>query len=302
MTLLRCDRGGAAEPGTEPIGPAAVGKVPGRILRPSLFDGCVTTDRTSIRRRPTRRPARRGRGERGAALIEFALAFPILFLLMMGVVDFGVNYEPADVAQGLGGDWYDAIPMADGSLVVIMGDIVGHGVEAVASMARLQHLITGLIRTGTPLEEVFERADAMARASDAIFATSVLLHLDTTARRLGVLSAGHPWPVLRTPDGTVHLLKGGRQALIGASMRPTEMQHLDLPPGSVLLAYTDGLIERRSEGIETSIERLADHLAIAGEAASADAILEHLVTLVAQADDDTATTDDIAAVVVRTAS
>ena len=70
----------------------------------------------------------------------------------------------------------------------------------------------------------------------------------------------------------------------------------------MLLAYTDGLIERRSEGIETSIERLADHLAIAGEAASADAILEHLVTLVAQADDDTATTDDIAAVVVRTAS
>jgi len=92
VTLLRCDRCGAAEPGTEPIGPATVGKVPGRILRPSLFDGCVTTDRTSIRRRPTRRPARRGRGERGAALIEFALAFPILFLLMMGVVDFGVNY------------------------------------------------------------------------------------------------------------------------------------------------------------------------------------------------------------------
>lgn len=215
-------------------------------------------------------------------------------------LELSAFYEPAAAAVGMGGDWYDAIPMADGSLVVIIGDIVGHGVEAVASMARLQHLITGLIRTGTPLEEVFERADAMARASDAIFATSVLLHLDTAAHRLGVLSAGHPWPILRTPDGAVHLLKGGRQALIGASMRPAEMEHLDLPPGSVLLAYTDGLIERRSEGIETSIERLADQLAIAGDAGSAAAILEHLITLVAQSDDDTATTDDVAAVVVRT--
>jgi PAS domain S-box-containing protein len=215
-------------------------------------------------------------------------------------LELAAFYEPAAAAVGMGGDWYDAIPMADGSLVVIMGDVVGHGVEAVASMARLQHLITGLVRTGTPLDQVFERADTMARASDAIFATSVLLHIDTADRRLGVLSAGHPWPLLRTPDGTVHLLKGGRQALIGASMHPTEMEHVDLPAGSVIVAYTDGLIERRSEGIEASIGRLAEHLAVAGGAGSADATLERLVTMVAQSDDETATTDDVAAMVVRT--
>ncbi|WP_421118644.1 SpoIIE family protein phosphatase [Aquihabitans daechungensis] len=217
----------------------------------------------------------------------------------VGSLELAAFYEPAAAAVGMGGDWYDAIPLPDGSLVAIVGDIVGHGVEAVASMARLQHLITGLVRTGTPLEEVFRRANAMARPSDPIFATCVLLHIDVAAHRLGVLSAGHPWPLLRTPDGAVHPLTGGRQALIGAAMRSTEMAYVDLPPGSLVLAYTDGLIERRTETIEESIARLADAFAEVDDATPARTVLEQLVVNVAQDHDDAATTDDIAAMVVR---
>lgn len=218
----------------------------------------------------------------------------------VGGLELAAFYEPAAAAVGMGGDWYDAIPCSDGSLVAIVGDIVGHGVEAIASMARLQHLITGLVRTDTPLEEVFERANAMTRSSDPIFATAVLLHIDVAAQRLGVVSAGHPWPLLRTPDGQVRPLTGGRQALIGAPIEPTTMAYVDLPPGSILLAYTDGLIERRSEGIEASIHRLAGHFAAADPTASAADLLHQLVATVAEDQDDTATTDDIAAMVVRT--
>jgi serine phosphatase RsbU (regulator of sigma subunit) len=214
-------------------------------------------------------------------------------------LELAAFYEPAAAAVGMGGDWYDAIPLADGTVVVIIGDIVGHGVEAVASMARLQHLITGLVHIGTPLHEVFERANTMAIAGDPIFATATLLHVDTASQRLGVLSAGHPWPLLRAPDGAVRPLRGGRQALIGASMRHTSMEHVDLPPGSVVLAYTDGLIERRDEAIESSIGRLGEYFAEAGAAGSANDVLERLVTIVAGDQADTATSDDIAAVVVR---
>ena len=213
-------------------------------------------------------------------------------------LELAAFYEPAAAAVGMGGDWYDALPLPDGSLVAVMGDVVGHGVEAVASMARLQHLIIGLIRTGTPFAEVFERANVLD-ASDPIFATCLLLHVDPGRRRLGVLSAGHPWPLLRTPDGSVRPLTGGRQSLIGARMRPAVMAYSDLPAGSVVLAYTDGLIERRSEGIEASIVRLSGHLAGADPAASAAEVLDHIVGTVAVDQDQTETTDDIAAMVVR---
>ena len=214
-------------------------------------------------------------------------------------LELAALYEPAAAAVGMGGDWYDALPLEDGSLITIIGDIVGHGVEAVASMARLQHLITGLVRTGTPLGEVFERANSLARASEPIFATCLLLHFDPRHRRLGVASAGHPWPLARTPDGQVRRLKGGRQAMIGARLRATEVDYVDLPPGTIVLAYTDGLIERRSESIEASIDRLIHHLAGAETSRSANELLDQLVASIDAERDTTATNDDIAAILVR---
>ncbi|MCU1369760.1 MAG: Serine/threonine protein kinase [Ilumatobacteraceae bacterium] len=176
-------------------------------------------------------------------------------------VDLLARYEPAASAVGMGGDWYEATPLGDGSVVAVIGDVVGHGVEAVAAMAQIQNLLAGLIRAGTPPRDVLADANSMLSGPDEIYATALLLHIDPAAGRLGYVSAGHPWPLLRQPDGRIQPLNENQHPMIGLNVLPHDLVYVPFPPGTALLTYTDGLIERRGEPVVESIGRLAGHLA-----------------------------------------
>lgn len=208
-------------------------------------------------------------------------------------------YEPAAAAVGMGGDWYEAVVLADGSVVVIIGDVVGHGVDAVAAMAQIQHLLTGLLRAGTPLGEVLALANAMITGPDRTFATALLLHVDVERGRVGYRSAGHPWALVRHPDGVVSKLDANQHPMFGMAVEAGDLVYAPLPPGAVVLAYTDGLVERRDEGIDVSVERLAARLA-SSPAGDLDRALHRLVDEVRALDPDRRpTTDDVAAVLIR---
>ena len=146
---------------------------------------------------------------------------------------------------------------------------------------------------------VLARASAMIAGPEPTFATALLLHLDPVGRRVGYSNAGHPPAILRGPDGTIRLLDANQHPMFGLALRPHELVYEPMAEGAVVLAYTDGLVERRGESIDEGIDRLA---ALVGplEVDDPDVALADLVGRVGGMDlDRRATTDDVAAVLVR---
>lgn len=214
-------------------------------------------------------------------------------------LDLACRYEPATRAVGIGGDWYDGIALPDGALVLMIGDVSGHGVDAVVAMAQIQHLIGGLVRAGTPPGEVFATATAML-SGDAGYSTAQLFRVDPTAGRIEYVNAGHPWALLRRPDGEVVALEGAHLAPIGTPLAPVQMAEAEFPPGSLLLAYTDGLIERRYEAISSGIERLRRRLAAVEPDRPLEELLADLVEHSRRSEGQgDALDDDVAVVILR---
>ena len=214
-------------------------------------------------------------------------------------VQMAAHYQPAASAIGMGGDWYEAVPLGDGSVVVILGDVVGHGVDAVVAMSQIQHLLTGLLQAGTPLGDVLARANAMIAGPEPIYATALLLHLDPLGRRVGYANAGHPPALLRDPAGSVRLLDANQHPMFGLALGPFELVYEPMEEGALVLAYTDGLVERRNETIDEGMDRLAGLLARL-EGDELETALRELVDTVSAADPNRrATTDDVAAVLIR---
>jgi hypothetical protein len=166
------------------------------------------------------------------------------------------RYRPAAEAVGMGGDWYQFVPLADGSLVVVLGDVTGHGVEAIATMTQIQAVIAAAVHTGVPLAEIFTYVQHGLVVADAAYATALLLHVDLAAGCVGYTSAGHPYPLVRLPNGETLVLSGSQQPLLGMGQDRARMAYVDFPVGSTLVAYTDGLIERRNRPINIGIEAL----------------------------------------------
>jgi serine phosphatase RsbU (regulator of sigma subunit) len=110
---------------------------------------------------------------------------------------------------------------------------------------------------------VLATANSMMNADgshERVYATAQLLHIDVRRGRVGHLNAGHPPALVRVPDGSVDVLNRALQPPIGTHLEPSELLYVPFPAGSLVLAYTDGLIERRSEPITTSIQHLAGSL------------------------------------------
>lgn len=167
------------------------------------------------------------------------------------------RYQPAARQVGMGGDWFDGIVLDDGRYALVVGDVAGHGITAVADMIQLRAIIEALVRARVDLGQVFPRASALLqRNPDGVTASACLAVFDPAGGTLSYISAGHPPPMLRSPDGAATILEGGRQALLGVTMSGGTPATVAFPPGSVFVAYTDGLIERREEPIDSSIERL----------------------------------------------
>ena len=217
------------------------------------------------------------------------------------------RYVPAAEAARVGGDWYDAFLQRDGSPVLVIGDVVGHDTAAAAAMGQLRGLLRGIAHhSGEGPADVLRGLDeAMAHMHTDTLATAAVARLERIDdgpgprwRRLRWSNAGHPPPIALAPDGSVAVLGG----IIGDLMlgvdpeaeRPESV--VDLDPGTTVLLYTDGLVERRGASLDEGMERLAAHLA-----QLADRPLEELCDALLQRMLDGTPQDDVALVAVRIA-
>ncbi|WP_255491787.1 MULTISPECIES: SpoIIE family protein phosphatase [unclassified Actinotalea] len=183
-------------------------------------------------------------------------------------LQIAVRYQPAARAARVGGDWYDAFRVRPGVLGLVIGDVVGHDIEAAAAMGQARSLLRGIAATtGGGPADLLSRLDTAFRTLELdLMATALVAEVeDHGATPDGVVlrwsSAGHPTPLVVLPGGEVRELgaaDGVRpDLLLGVDPLRTRSQHVAvLPPGSTLLLFTDGLVERRGERYGVGLARL----------------------------------------------
>jgi PAS domain S-box-containing protein len=181
------------------------------------------------------------------------------------------RYLPAGRGAAVGGDWYDALELGDGRIALVVGDVVGHGVRAAATMGQLSNACRAYALVEVSPSEVVARLNRLiASSGEDAMATVLYLVLDRETGDVAFTNAGHPPPLVLTSDGP-RFLEGGRSVPVGAAdpaiFRETRET---LPQGSSLLLYTDGLVERRDVPLE---DRLGE---LKAAAAAADGGLEDI--------------------------
>ncbi|WP_037922681.1 SpoIIE family protein phosphatase [Streptomyces violaceorubidus] len=211
------------------------------------------------------------------------------------------RYWPAERAMEVGGDWYDAFLLGDGVMTLVIGDVVGHDLQAAAHMAEVRNMLRALAWDHQePPSVIMRRLDeAVTNTSDAPMATLVFARVEGAEGgpwRLHWVNAGHPPPLLITRDGATRFLEGGHGPLIGmsATLRlgldwPDTRE--DLPPESILLLYTDGLVESRDRPIDVGMDQLRHHAGtLAGRVGrwSVDDFCDELLARIAPRGDDVA--------------
>lgn len=185
------------------------------------------------------------------------------------------RYLPATHGLNIGGDWYDAFKQPDGGLVAVMGDVTGHGLRAAVMMSQLRTALRAYaVDGGTPGQLLTRLHVFLHHLQPDLYATAVIARFHPDESTVTWAAAGHPPPVLRTPGGGVRVLDAKPGAMLGIPLHQEIRDHTaELPPGSTLALYTDGLVERRAEGIDPGIRRLAEALG-AQRAADLDRDLE----------------------------
>ncbi|MEU6539232.1 SpoIIE family protein phosphatase [Streptomyces sp. NPDC047000] len=188
-----------------------------------------------------------------------------------------VAYLPAQSGVHVGGDWFSSIELPDGKALFVVGDVAGHGVGAVATMAQLRFTAKGMVITGSSLTQALDRLNTLLLHSHDPHATAtmVMACYDPGERRLVWAQAGHLPPLL-VRDGEVRYLDRPAGVLLGASADPDyEQAECRLVPGDRVLFYTDGLVERPTEVIDAGLARLAE--AVAGRPADGTGTLDTLL-------------------------
>lgn len=203
-------------------------------------------------------------------------------------LDVATRYRPAAREVGMGGDWYDSILLEDGRLCVVVGDVSGHGVGAIAAMTQVRTVVHTLVAGGLPLSDILLRTSAMMQRDQLGYATVLIALIDTEAGTVAHVTAGHPPALLRRPGGSVDTLTGGRHSVLGIALAPKFPGQVPFPPGATLVIYTDGLIERRGTAIDDSVAALAEQVRTAGGDTAgglADHLLDHSLTVDSPQDD-----------------
>jgi PAS domain S-box-containing protein len=202
-----------------------------------------------------------------------------------------VRYRPAVGALNVCGDWYDLVDLPGDRLAVAVGDVVGHGLAAACVMGQLRSALSAATRVADGPARALEALGLYARSVDgAESTTAATAFVDWEDHTLTYSSAGHLPPALLHPDGTVSFLDGATDPPLGASpehaTRPEAISPFE--EGATLVLYTDGLIERRTEDIDTGLARLTGTLSRhrhAGPEDLADALLTELLPPTGNADD-----------------
>jgi serine phosphatase RsbU (regulator of sigma subunit) len=192
-----------------------------------------------------------------------------------------VAYLPSQSGIHVGGDWFSAIELPDDDALFVVGDVAGHGVDAVATMAQLRFTAKGMVTTGSSLTGALDRLNYLLLHSrdGQITATMVLARYNPERHVFAWAQAGHLPPLL-VRDGQARYLDRPGGMLLGASAAPVyESAELRLEPGDRLLLYTDGLVERPGESLQAGLDRLAEAVRAQGpaESGSLDALLTTMI-------------------------
>lgn len=183
-------------------------------------------------------------------------------------LDVAYRYLPAQA--GVGGDWFDVIPLSGARVALVVGDVVGHGLHAAATMGRLRTTVHNFSTLDLPpdellghLDELVARMDQDEEAGDGAITGATCLYAiyDAVSGRCSVARAGHPGPALVLPDGTVEFPEIPAGLPLGIGGMPFEATELHVPEGSRLVLYTDGLVERRDRDIDDGLRQLSSALA-----------------------------------------
>lgn len=210
-------------------------------------------------------------------------------------LELTARYLPGTSGVKIGGDWYDVVSVDGGQVIFAIGDVVGHGVRAAAAMGKLRHTLQFLALEGLTPAAILQRLNGYVSAAEGDMATLLIVCFTPATGSLRFSSAGHPPPLVREADGTLTYLPGGRGMPLGASdAAHYDDDHAVLAPGSVLVMYTDGLVERRRESLDVGFLRLGEAVSHAPDDLDrfADHLLEELL-------EGRGPSDDVAILVVR---
>jgi serine phosphatase RsbU (regulator of sigma subunit) len=209
-------------------------------------------------------------------------------------LEITARYAPAATGADVGGDWYDSFLLPRGDTTLIIGDVTGHDLRAAVTMSQLRNMLRGIAcDRQEPPAKILHRFDmAVSTLYEHTTATCIYALLKGPSGgpwQLHWATAGHPPPLLITDQGDTHYLEDAHGLLLG--VRPAEgrvdAQH-PLQPGSTILLYTDGLLERRGENLDDGLTRLRQHAA-ALHSRPLDALCDELLTgLAADSTDDVA--------------
>ncbi|NUP24439.1 MAG: SpoIIE family protein phosphatase [Streptomyces sp.] len=223
-------------------------------------------------------------------------------------VEVALRYLPASAAPGLGGDWFDVIPLSGARVALVVGDVVGRGIHAAATMGRLRTAVHTLASLDLEPDEVLSRlddlVDLLAAEQEAagerpvgeqvVGATCLYAVYDPTSGRCSMARAGHPPPAVTAPDGTAALLDLPAGPPLGLGGLPFEARDVELAEGSLLCLYTNGLIGERHIDADLGLTKLCAALTRPADALerTCQAVVDSLVAATP--------TDDVALLIART--
>ncbi|MFG2628120.1 SpoIIE family protein phosphatase [Streptomyces sp. NPDC048473] len=191
-------------------------------------------------------------------------------------LDVASAYLPADAKDGVGGDWFDVIPLSGARVALVVGDVVGHGISAAATMGRLRTAVHTLADMDLPPDELLahlddlvlrlsdEEPEGQASGATVLGATCLYAIYDPVTQLCTMARAGHPPPVVVSPDGCVDFPELPAGPPLGLGGLPFETAEIELPEGTLIGLYTNGLIEGRDRDAELGMARLGGALAQRG--------------------------------------
>jgi PAS domain S-box-containing protein len=176
-------------------------------------------------------------------------------------IELAAAYRPAEVDIDVGGDWYDAFEVDDGALMIVVGDVAGHGIEAASLMGRVRNALRAYAIEDTDPATVLARLHRLLRSQEGTaMVTAFVALIAADGRSMTWSRAGHPPPVLVHPQHDVVWLDAVNGAPLGTMVRSYSTAQVDLAPGALLVCYTDGLVERRDRILDDGLDWLAERV------------------------------------------
>ncbi|MCX5408793.1 SpoIIE family protein phosphatase [Streptomyces sp. NBC_00335] len=225
-------------------------------------------------------------------------------LPVQSALEIASRYLPSGGEAGVGGDWFDVIPLSGARVALVVGDVVGHGMRASATMGRLRTAVRTLADVDLPPDELLTHLDDLIihlsadetgqESSGGIGTTCLYVVYDPVTRVCTAARAGHPPPAVVSPEGSAYLLDVPAGPPLGLGGLPFETVEVELPEGSLLALYTDGLLQARDHDIDEALDSML--AALIQPASTLDTVCDRVLTALLTHRPE----DDVALLVART--